>query len=161
MRYIFVSATCFGIITLKSDLTQLVLKILLKIYNEKSQKWLVLEIICRRTYSLNLLKTYSPCCNQFCGVMNTVFWDVTPCSLEDFCHCVFLIILLFRLLPVDACVHISSVLETTISCPALIVIIKSCPFDMATILKIDGSSLEFFINIFLPVVLMPWDRHSL
>jgi len=135
-------------------------QMLLNLCNEKFQEGLVLEIICRRTYSTNLLKTYSLCCNQICGVMSTVLWDVTPCSLVDFCQCVFLIIFLFRLLSVDVCVHINSVLETNISLPAL-VIIKHCPFDNAIIRKIEGSSLEFFIDIFLPVLLMPWDRLSL
>jgi hypothetical protein len=50
VRYIFASATCFSIVTLTPDLTQLV-KMLLKLCNGKSQKWLVLEIICRWTYS--------------------------------------------------------------------------------------------------------------
>jgi hypothetical protein len=132
----------------------------LKPCNEKSKKWLVLEVISRRTYSTSLLKTYRLCYNEFCGVMSTVFWDVTPCILVGFCQCVFLIILLFRLLPVDACVHINSVLETNTSRPALIMI-KCCPFEKATILKIEGTSLEFFIDIFLPAVPVPWDRLSL
>jgi hypothetical protein len=51
VRYIFASATCSNIITLKPDLTQLIVKMLLKQCNEKSKKWLVLEIICSWTYS--------------------------------------------------------------------------------------------------------------
>ena len=99
--------------------------------------------------------------------MSTVFRDVTPCSLVEFCQCVFLIILLFRLLRVAACVRVG-VLETNNSRPALIIIIiiiiiiiMRCPFNKATIRKIEGSILEFFIDIFLPAVLVPWNRLSL
>jgi len=78
---------------------------LLKLRKEQSQAGLVLEIICRRTYSTNLLKTHSLCCNQFCGLMSTVLWDVDALLIWwTFCQFVFLIILLFRLF-VCVCSH--------------------------------------------------------